>query len=78
MNGMNRILSPAAERDLCRYALEMFGTDLIFITDWKTTKRPFYAYPNEENPEITNTFDLLCAGTEITSGGNVGILMIQW
>lgn len=62
-------LSPAAERDLCRYALEMFGTDLIFITDWKTSKRPFYAYPNEENPEITNTFDLLCAGTEITSGG---------
>ncbi|MGZ3633846.1 MAG: aspartate--tRNA(Asn) ligase [Parachlamydiaceae bacterium] len=62
-------LSPAAERELCRYALETTGTDLIFITDWKTSKRPFYAYPNDENPELTNTFDLLCAGTEITSGG---------
>lgn len=62
-------LSPAAERELCRYAREKFGTDLIFITDWKTIKRPFYAYPNDENPELTNTFDLLCAGTEITSGG---------
>lgn len=62
-------LSPAAERELCRYALETFGTDLIFIIDWQTVKRPFYAYPNEENPELTNTFDLLCAGTEITSGG---------
>ncbi len=62
-------LSPAAEKELCRYAKEVFGTDLIFIIDWKTCKRPFYAYPKEDNPELTNTFDLLCAGTEITSGG---------
>lgn len=62
-------LSPAAERELCKHARENFQTDLIFITDWKTVKRPFYAYPNDENPEISNTFDLLCAGTEITSGG---------
>lgn len=62
-------LSPAAEKELCQYALETYGTDLIFITDWKTSKRPFYSYPNDKNPELTNTFDLLCAGTEITSGG---------
>ncbi len=62
-------LSPAAERDLCKYAKETFGTDLIFIIDWKRSKRPFYAYPNNERPELTDTFDLLCAGTEITSGG---------
>ncbi|NNM42832.1 MAG: aspartate--tRNA(Asn) ligase [Chlamydiae bacterium] len=62
-------LSPAAERELCQYALEEFGTDLVFVLDWKTSKRPFYSYPKEENPEYTNTFDLLCAGTEITSGG---------
>lgn len=62
-------LSPAAERELCAWARETQGTDLVFVIDWMTTKRPFYAYPNEENPELTNTFDLLCAGTEITSGG---------
>lgn len=62
-------LSPAAEKDLCRYAHDEHGTDLIFITDWKTSKRPFYSFQNENNPELTNTFDLLCAGTEITSGG---------
>lgn len=62
-------LSPAAERELCKYAQETFGTDLVFVTDWKTSKRPFYAYPNESHPEISNTFDLLCNGTEITSGG---------
>lgn len=62
-------LSPAAERELCAYAREKFGTDLVFIIDWKTSKRPFYAYPTDGNPELSNTFDLLCAGTEITSGG---------
>lgn len=62
-------LSPAAERELCKYAYETYGTDLIFVVDWKTSKRPFYAYPKPEQPELSNTFDLLCAGTEITSGG---------
>ncbi len=62
-------LSPAAERELCAYAREQFGTDLLFVIDWMTSKRPFYAYPKEERPELTNTFDLLCAGTEVTSGG---------
>lgn len=62
-------LSPHAERELCQYAHETHGTDLIFITDWKRSKRPFYAAVKEENPALTNTFDLLCAGTEITSGG---------
>ncbi len=62
-------LSPAAERELCAWSAEKFGTDFVFVIDWKTEKRPFYAYPKEDNPELTNTFDLLCAGTEITSGG---------
>ncbi len=62
-------LSPAAERELCKYAREEHGTDLIFVIDWKTEKRPFYSYPKQEDSTLTNTFDLLCAGTEITSGG---------
>jgi nondiscriminating aspartyl-tRNA synthetase len=62
-------LSPAAERELCRYAQEKYGTDLVFVIDWKTSKRPFYAFPMEDNPDLSNTFDLLCGGTEITSGG---------
>ncbi len=62
-------LSPAAEKELCKYAFEKFGTDFIFILDWPTSKRPFYTFVNEQRPNITNSFDLLCAGTEITSGG---------
>ncbi|MBF8263850.1 MAG: aspS-A [Parachlamydiales bacterium] len=62
-------LSPAAERELCAWSAEKHGTDLVFVIDWKKEKRPFYAFASETNPELTNTFDLLCAGTEITSGG---------
>ncbi len=62
-------LSPAAEKELCKYARETHGTDFIFIIDWQTSKRPFYAYPTDGNKELTNTFDLLCGGAEITSGG---------
>lgn len=62
-------LSPAAEKELCAWAFENYGTDFVFVIDWKSSKRPFYAYPKEDDPDLTNTFDLLCAGTEITSGG---------
>ncbi len=62
-------LSPSAEREICNHAKEYFKTDFVFITDWKWEKRPFYSFKNEDNPKLTNTFDLLCCGTEITSGG---------
>jgi nondiscriminating aspartyl-tRNA synthetase len=62
-------LSPAAEKELCKYVKEKYKTDFVFITDWATSKRPFYSFVNEKDKEITNTFDLLCAGAEITSGG---------
>jgi nondiscriminating aspartyl-tRNA synthetase len=62
-------LSPAAERELCKYAREKYGCDFVFVTDWLLSKRPFYAAPNEHHKELSNTFDLLCNGTEITSGG---------
>lgn len=62
-------LSPGAERELCKWAKETCGTDFVFVTNYLSSKRPFYSQPNERDPSITNTFDLLCAGTEITSGG---------
>jgi nondiscriminating aspartyl-tRNA synthetase len=62
-------LSPRAERELCGWALATHGIDLVFVIDWKKAKRPFYAQPQNQNLSLTNTFDLLCAGVEITSGG---------
>jgi nondiscriminating aspartyl-tRNA synthetase len=62
-------LSPAAEKSLCQWARETHGSDFLFVTHWKREKRPFYSFPDPKNPHLTETFDLLCRGTEITSGG---------
>lgn len=62
-------LSPSAEKEMCKYAKEEYGSDYIFINHYLRKKTAFYAKPNEENPEITNYFDLLCREFEIVSGG---------
>lgn len=62
-------LTPAAEKELCAYAREKFGTDFIFVTNFLRKKTAFYAMPNQDNPEVTDYFDLLCREAEIVSGG---------
>lgn len=62
-------LEPEDEREICRFALEKYESDLIFITHYPTKKRPFYTYPDEKNPEFTNSFDLLGRGLEWVTGG---------
>jgi len=62
-------LSPNAEKELCKYAKEEFGTDFIFIPYFPTSKVAFYAKPNEDDPTVANYFDLLCREAEVTSGG---------
>jgi len=62
-------LEPEDEKEICRYALEEYGSDLIFITHYPTKKRPFYTYPDEKDPDYTNSFDLLGRGLEWVTGG---------
>jgi nondiscriminating aspartyl-tRNA synthetase len=62
-------LSPMAEAELCKYAREEHGTDFIFVPHFLRKKTAFYAKANEQNPEVTNYFDLLCREIEIASGG---------
>ena len=33
------------------------------------SKRPFYTHPEPDNPEFSNSFDLLFRGTELVTGG---------
>ena len=61
-------LDPEGERLLAKYILEKFGHDFIFVTDYPTSVRPFYHMRNAENPEITNSFDLIWKGLEVTTG----------
>ncbi|MBN1275305.1 aspartate--tRNA(Asn) ligase [Candidatus Woesearchaeota archaeon] len=62
-------IDPKAERLLTKYAQEEHGSDFIFITNYPTKKRPFYTMPTPGNPEITEGFDLIYRGLEITTGG---------
>ncbi len=62
-------LAPESERLLCRYAQEELGSELIFVTHYPRKKRPVYAMPDDANPELTLSFDLLYKGLEITTGG---------
>jgi len=40
-----------------------------FITDWPTQSRSFYVKPRDDNPEISEGFDLMWRWLELVSGG---------
>jgi len=62
-------LDPEDEREICEFAKEKYGSELIFITHYPTKKRPFYTYQDPEDEDYTLSFDLLCRGLEIVTGG---------
>jgi len=40
-----------------------------FIIDWPTTSKAFYIKPKTANPELCESFDLMCGPIELVSGG---------
>lgn len=62
-------LAPQHEEWLCEYAKQELGSELLFITHYPVSKRPFYAMPDEQDPKLTKSFDLLFRGCEIVTGG---------
>jgi nondiscriminating aspartyl-tRNA synthetase len=62
-------LNPEDEREICEIVKEETGSDLVFIYGYPTKKKPFYVYPNPEDPEYNEGMDLLCRGVEWLSGG---------
>ncbi len=40
-----------------------------YITDWPTKSKPFYIKPRDDNPEISEAFDLMWRWIELASGG---------
>jgi nondiscriminating aspartyl-tRNA synthetase len=61
-------IDPEGERLIGEYAKKEYGSDLLFLTHYPTAIRPFYVMPNED-PQFTDSFDLLFRGLEIASGG---------
>lgn len=62
-------LEPEDEKEICEYSKEKYGSELIFITHYPTKKRPFYTFADPEDKDYTLSFDLLCRGLEIVTGG---------
>lgn len=59
-------MNAEAEKLTSRYAMEEFGHEFIFVTDFAKTKRAFYHMRNEE--DVPQGYDLIWKGTEITTG----------
>lgn len=62
-------IDPEGEKLICKYSEEKFGSEFIFLTKYPVKKRPVYAMPDPFNTNLTNSFDLLYKGMEITTGG---------
>lgn len=54
------------ENLLCEYAKKKYNCDFIFVTNFPFAARPFYHMLDEEG--LTNSYDLLFKGIEITTG----------
>jgi nondiscriminating aspartyl-tRNA synthetase len=61
-------LDPEAERRLSAYIQESEGHPFVFVTDYDTSIRPFYHKRHEDNQALTNSYDLLYRGVEISTG----------
>lgn len=65
----NEDLGTTDEVQLGRVIKEKYGTDYYVLDKFPVSARPFYAMPDPENPEVTNSFDIFLRGQEILSGG---------
>lgn len=61
-------LAPQDEVDICKWAKEKHGSDLVTITHFPTLAKPFYTMPDPKDPEYSLSYDLLFRGIEILSG----------
>lgn len=62
-------LNPQDERQISEIIKKETGSDFVFIYGYPTKHKPFYVYPNPENPQFNEGMDLLCKGLEWLSGG---------
>ena len=61
-------MDPEGERKIAQYAKEELGHDFVFLTDYPKHIRPFYHMRKKDDPGLTNSYDLIWKGTEITTG----------
>ncbi len=68
-NRSNKDLSSQDEIEICEIIKKETGSDFVFVYGYPTKKKPFYVYPNPDEPEFNEGVDLICRGRELLSGG---------
>jgi len=61
-------LDPEGERQLSEHVRETYGHEFVFVTDYATGIRPFYHKRHDDDATLTNSYDLLFNGVEISTG----------
>jgi aspartyl-tRNA synthetase len=61
-------LDPEGERRLCAHVARETGHEFVFVTDYPVAARAFYHRRHPGEPGLTQGFDLLWKGVEITTG----------
>jgi nondiscriminating aspartyl-tRNA synthetase len=61
-------LTPQDEVDICKWAKETHNSNLVTITHFPTSAKPFYTMPDPKDPEYSLSYDLLFRGVEVLSG----------
>ncbi|MFT4028281.1 MAG: aspartate--tRNA(Asn) ligase [Protaetiibacter sp.] len=61
-------LDPEGERRLAEYVAEQYGHEFVFVTDYASNIRPFYHMRHADDAGLTNSYDLLMGGVEISTG----------
>ena len=61
-------MDPEGERQISAYVKEEYGHEFVFLTDYASSIRPFYHMRHEGDPTLTNSYDLIFNGTEISTG----------
>lgn len=62
-------LAPEHERALGVWAVETYGSPVLAVEGYPMRKRPFYTHPQVDDPQWSNSFDLIFRGLELVTGG---------
>ncbi|MFR3521698.1 MAG: aspartate--tRNA(Asn) ligase [Clostridia bacterium] len=54
---------------ISKYVKEKYDCDFVFLTKYPVSKRPMYTMMDDEDKNLTKSFDLIFDGLEITTGG---------
>ncbi|HXR45643.1 MAG TPA: aspartate--tRNA(Asn) ligase [Pseudolysinimonas sp.] len=61
-------MDPEGERRISEYVKEQFGHEFVFLTDYASSIRPYYHRRHDDDPTLTNSYDLIFNGVEISTG----------